>query len=94
MRRAVAKFGKIAMSNRLADLLEEKDVLLADGGMGTSMFAVGLANGAPGELWNTEQPDKIKAIHQSFVDAGSDIILAACIAASCTATNPMSCQST
>jgi len=63
------------MSNRLTELLEEKDVLLADGGMGTSMFAVGLANGAPGELWNMEEPEKIKKIHQDFVDAGSDIIL-------------------
>ena len=63
------------MSNRLTELLDQKDVLLADGGMGTSMFALGLANGAPGELWNMDEPDKIKSIHQGFVDAGSDIIL-------------------
>jgi 5-methyltetrahydrofolate--homocysteine methyltransferase len=27
------------------------------------------------ELWNFEQPEKIAALHQSFVDAGSDVFL-------------------
>jgi 5-methyltetrahydrofolate--homocysteine methyltransferase len=27
------------------------------------------------ELWNTEQPAKITALHQSFVDSGADILL-------------------
>ena len=64
-----------ASANRLADLLESKDVLLADGGMGTSLFELGLANGAPGELWNIDHPDRVEQVHQGFVDAGSDIIL-------------------
>ncbi len=63
------------MSDRLDALLSEQPVLLADGAMGTSMFALGLANGAPGELWNVDHPDRIKSVHQGFVDAGSDIIL-------------------
>lgn len=65
----------ITSSNRLSELLERKGVLLADGGMGTGLFEVGLANGAPGELWNLNHPEKVEAIHKGFVDAGSDIIL-------------------
>jgi 5-methyltetrahydrofolate--homocysteine methyltransferase len=43
--------------------------------MGTNLFALGLANGAPGELWNVEQPDNVVTVYQGFVDAGSDILL-------------------
>jgi 5-methyltetrahydrofolate--homocysteine methyltransferase len=63
------------MSNPLTDLLAEKDVLLGDGGMGTSLFELGLANGLPGELWNLEHPDRVESVYKGFVDAGSDIIL-------------------
>jgi len=62
-------------TNRLSELLESKEVLLADGGMGTGLFELGLANGAPGELWNLDHPDRVERIHRGFVEAGSDIIL-------------------
>lgn len=62
-------------ANRLSALLAAKDVLLADGGMGTGLFALGLTGGAPGELWNLDHPDRVAAVHRGFVDAGSDIIL-------------------
>lgn len=62
-------------ANRLSELLKEKPTLLADGGMGTGLFELGLANGAPGELWNLEHPEKVEQVHRGFVDAGSDIIL-------------------
>lgn len=63
------------MNDPITRLLEERGVLLADGAMGTNLFALGLANGAPGELWNVEQPDNVTSIYRAFVDAGSDIIL-------------------
>lgn len=63
------------MSDKLASLLQQKEVVLADGAMGTSLFNLGLANGAPGELWNIDHPERIAGVHQGFVDAGSDIIL-------------------
>ena len=56
-------------------LLRERQCLVADGAMGTNLFLLGLANGAPGELWNVEQPDSVRSVYQGFVDAGSDIIL-------------------
>src|SRR4051794_13120525 len=56
-------------------LLETKPVLLADGGMGTGLFGLGLATGDSPELWNALHPDRIASVHQGFVEAGSDIIL-------------------
>ena len=63
------------MSDPLTKLLQERDVLLVDGAMGTNLFALGLANGAPGELWNVERPGDVRSIYAGFVGAGSDIIL-------------------
>ena len=63
------------MTNPIDALLAEKGVLLADGATGTNLFAMGLASGEAPELWNENDPDKITALHQGFVDAGADIIL-------------------
>ena len=63
------------MSDKLTSLLMEKEIVLADGAMGTSLFDLGLANGAAGELWNVDHPERIAVVHQGFVDAGSEIIL-------------------
>ena len=59
----------------LQTLLDEGRPLLADGATGTNLFAMGLASGDSPELWNADHPDRIRALHQAFVDAGSDIIL-------------------
>ncbi|WP_428643147.1 betaine--homocysteine S-methyltransferase [Roseibium sp.] len=61
--------------SKLEDLLARKGALLADGATGTNLFEMGLVSGDAPELWNTDEPEKIKALHKSFVDAGSDIIL-------------------
>ena len=63
------------MSNLLASLLESKPFLLADGATGTNLFAMGLPTGGAPELWNVEAPDKVGRLHQSFIDAGSDLVL-------------------
>ncbi len=63
------------MTNALTDLIEAKGALLADGATGTTLFGMGLEAGAAPELWNDEQPEKIKALHRGFIEAGSDIIL-------------------
>jgi methionine synthase I (cobalamin-dependent) len=59
----------------LTELLDANGFLVTDGAMGTQLFAAGLMAGDPPEVWNLEHPDRIRAIHQSYVDAGSDIIL-------------------
>ena len=63
------------MTNILESTLAERGLLLADGATGTNLFAVGLQTGDAPELWNVDHPDRISALHRSFVDAGSDIIL-------------------
>ncbi len=59
----------------LQTLLAEGRPLLADGATGTNLFAMGLGSGESPELWNANHPDRVRALHQAFVDAGSDIIL-------------------
>jgi 5-methyltetrahydrofolate--homocysteine methyltransferase len=59
----------------LSRLLAAKRVVLADGAMGTSLFARGLESGGSPELWNLERPDQVRAVHRGFVDAGSDLLL-------------------
>ncbi|MPV86807.1 betaine--homocysteine S-methyltransferase [Ostreibacterium oceani] len=61
--------------NRFLQLLDRQQALLADGATGTNLFDMGLTAGDAPELWNLSQPEKIIALHQSFADAGADIIL-------------------
>jgi 5-methyltetrahydrofolate--homocysteine methyltransferase len=61
--------------NRFTELLATRPWLLADGATGSNLFDMGLMSGDAPELWNTEHPDRITKLHQSFVDAGADIIL-------------------
>ncbi len=63
------------MTDPITRLLQDRDVLLTDGATGTNLFSLGLANGASGELWNVEHPDRVRHVLQGFVDAGSDIVL-------------------
>ena len=63
------------MSDPLSKLLAQRDWLLADGATGTNLFNMGLTAGEAPELWNTDQPDKIRALYKGAVDAGSDIFL-------------------
>ncbi len=68
------------MRARLEDLLDPEGPLggrplMADGATGTNYFQMGLTSGEPPEFWITEHPDRVQALHQRFVDAGSDIIL-------------------
>lgn len=63
------------MNASFADLCKAKDWLLADGATGTNLFRAGLETGYPPELWNTEHPERVTALHQSFEEAGSDILL-------------------
>ena len=63
------------MTHSFIDLLSAKGVLLADGATGTNLFDMGLMSGDAPELWNTQEPKKIKALYKGSVDAGSDLFL-------------------
>lgn len=56
-------------------MFSSKSWLLADGATGTNLFHAGLETGYPPEFWNIEFPERITALHTSFIEAGSDIIL-------------------
>ncbi len=65
----------MSATDPLSRLLAERGRLLADGAIGTNLFAMGLETGAAPELWNLECPQRVEALHRSFVAAGSDLIL-------------------
>ena len=48
---------------------------VTDGAWGTQLQARGLPVGACPELWNTENPDAVRAVAAGYVEAGSQIIL-------------------
>ena len=55
----------------LAKLLARR-ILVLDGAMGTALLARG-AKGAL-EMLNVEQPAKVEALHEAYIEAGADII--------------------
>ena len=59
----------------LSRLLASRDWLMADGATGTNLFNMGLSAGEPPEFWNVDQPDDIRTLYRSAVQAGSDIFL-------------------
>src|SRR5438445_7547682 len=61
--------------SRFLEVLHSGRVLLMDGAMGTELQRAGLKPGECGELWNLTQPDKVRAIHQAYVDAGAEVLL-------------------
>jgi 5-methyltetrahydrofolate--homocysteine methyltransferase len=56
-------------------LLARPGLILADGGMGTMLMELGLQFGASPELWNVEQPDRVRQVHHGYLQAGSRVIL-------------------
>lgn len=63
------------MTDLLSKLLAEKDWLLGDGATGTNLFNMGLEAGEAPEVWNITYPDRIRALYDGAINAGSDIFL-------------------
>jgi 5-methyltetrahydrofolate--homocysteine methyltransferase len=59
---------------RLLDAIAQRP-LLGDGAMGTQLMFAGLEQGNCGEAWNLTHPEKVLAIQQRYVEAGSDCLL-------------------
>lgn len=64
-----------AVNTSFDRLLSESVVLVADGGLGTSLFALGMPPGACPELLNVECPEMVSEAHAGFLEAGCDIVL-------------------
>jgi len=60
----------------LIDYLQEGNLLIADGATGTMLQTMGLPAGMAPDLWNVERPDAVRAHYRSYLDAGSEVILA------------------
>ncbi|MEO5919338.1 MAG: homocysteine S-methyltransferase family protein, partial [Candidatus Limnocylindrales bacterium] len=58
-------------------LVESGGVVVADGAMGTMLFAAGLQFGDPPEMWNVALPQgsMVRQIHRAYLDAGAQVIL-------------------
>ncbi len=54
----------------------KNNLLYLDGGLGTMLQRAGLAPGEHPERWNLTHPDKVRAIHLAYCDAGSNLICA------------------
>ncbi|WP_136635502.1 betaine--homocysteine S-methyltransferase [Pseudooceanicola onchidii] len=63
------------MTDALTKLLETRDWLMADGATGTNLFNMGLSSGDAPELWNVDEPEKIRTLYSYAVNSGSDIFL-------------------
>ncbi len=63
------------MTSILTKRLAEKGWLLADGATGTNLFARGLQHGDAPEIWNLDEPEKVRDHYRSFIEAGSDVVL-------------------
>lgn len=61
--------------NRFLQALRSGRVLLMDGAMGTELQRAGLKPDECGEQWNLTHPDRVRDIHQAYIDAGADCLL-------------------
>jgi 5-methyltetrahydrofolate--homocysteine methyltransferase len=61
--------------NKIQSLILENGYILADGAMGTMLFASGLEHGGAPELWNVQEPEQVAAVHKAYIEAGSRLLL-------------------
>lgn len=60
--------------NRVTALLDGRTPVVFDGAMGTFLQERGLSGGDAGELWNVENPDAVRQIHEDYAAAGATIL--------------------
>ena len=60
---------------KLSDILTKR-LVFCDGGMGTVLQSLGLPPGKRADSWSIEEPEKVKAVHRAYLDAGCDVITA------------------
>ncbi|MBC8367865.1 homocysteine S-methyltransferase family protein [bacterium] len=62
------------MKQAFRERLEQGDILVADGAMGSLLLARGLTTGDPPEEWNLTRPEVLREIANLYLDAGADLI--------------------
>ncbi len=63
----------MSRSAQLRALLPQR-VLVGDGATGTQLQSLGLRPGDCGLLWNRDAPDRVRDVHQRYLDAGADLL--------------------
>ncbi|MDE5943770.1 MAG: homocysteine S-methyltransferase family protein, partial [Clostridia bacterium] len=53
----------------------KNSILVFDGAMGTQLQSAGLPVGTQPEEWNLTNPEAVRGVHKSYLDAGADVIL-------------------
>src|SRR5262249_23119401 len=80
----------MSVADDLAGRLADGDVVIIDGGTGTALQAAGVP--MDGLAWSgrasLEQPDVVQAVHESYVRAGAEVIIANTSGASRAALEP------
>lgn len=56
--------------------LYSPNILVADGALGTFLQTQGLPPGMSPEVWNIEEPEMVRSIHQAYLAAGAQILTA------------------
>src|SRR6185503_2576239 len=59
----------------LRQKLAEPGIIIMDGATGTQLQRMRLPAGMAPELWNLQNPEKVKEHYWAYVEAGSDAIL-------------------
>lgn len=62
--------------NKLTKLLDQKDFVFLDGGMGTMLQSLGIETNHVPEMLNLTDPASIMKIHRMYTESGSDIVYA------------------
>lgn len=58
----------------IRSMLCPPNILVADGAIGTYLQAQGLPPGTSPELWNVEEPETVRSLHQAYLAAGAQIL--------------------
>jgi 5-methyltetrahydrofolate--homocysteine methyltransferase len=70
-----SKFGKERKVSAILKALHSGPVLLMDGAMGTQLQRIGLGPDECGESWNRRCPASVRAVHDSYIAAGAEVLL-------------------
>ncbi|MDR1631962.1 MAG: homocysteine S-methyltransferase family protein [Dysgonamonadaceae bacterium] len=62
------------MRTRITDALKSGKILISDGAWGTILQLNGLQPGECPELWNITHPEQVRAIAESYIAAGADLV--------------------
>ena len=65
----------MATLGKLGEIVSARGYALADGAMGTQLFAAGLTSGDSPEQWNLDRPETVQGIHRRYFEAGSDLVV-------------------